>query len=109
MSNNVINFHVRLNELAGFLGKHDMYWSNFDPYPEDEDKETFEHSLSCDLAEIYEDIKSNLIVFEKGNLYDKQQTLWQWKFDWRGHTGDHLTFAFRAIHWKLQYLEYEDD
>ena len=110
MSKDKINFHIRFNELIKFFGKHDMYWSNFDPYPDEgEEKETYDHSLALDLAEIYEDIKSNLIVFKTGNLYDKQDTLWQWKFDWRGHTGDHTTFAFRAIHWKLQDLEFEDD
>jgi hypothetical protein len=100
----VNKFFELLNLLSNFLGEHDLYLSNFDPYPEDDDKETNENSLANDLAEIYEDIKSNLNTFENGNLYDKQEVLWQWNFDWRGHTGDHLTFAFRAIHWKLQYL-----
>jgi len=100
------------NKLETFIGSHDVYWSNFDPYPEDEDededKKTYSHSLSCDLAEIYEDIKGNLEGYNLGNLCDKQEMLWQFIFDWQGHTGDHLTFAVRAIHWKLQEMQYED-
>lgn len=101
-------FFKQSNELGNFLGAHNAYWSNFDPFPDDEDKETTLSSLSNDIAEIYEDIKTNLTAFEKGNIYDKQQALWQFKFDWYGHTGDHWTFAVRAIHWKLQDLEYEE-
>jgi hypothetical protein len=102
-------FKEAMDAIIKLLGVHDTYWSNFNPYPDDNDTECFKHSLACDLAEIYEDIKYNLLGFGTGNLCDKQKTLWQWKFDWKGHTGNHLTFAFRAIHWKLQELEYEDE
>ncbi len=105
----VNEFFKLSNELLQFLDDHNIYWSNFNPYPEVNDKETSSHSLANDLSEIYEDIKLNIYVFKNGNLYDKQEMLWQFKFDWRGHTGDHWTFAVRAIHWKLQELEYDDE
>lgn len=101
-------FFDLLNKLTTFLGIHDIYLSNFDPYPDDEDKEIMSMSLSCDIAEIYEDIKTNLNVWKFGNIYDKQEMIYQFKWDWENHTGDHWTFAVRAIHWKLQDLEYED-
>lgn len=104
----VSEFFKMTNELDEFLGKHNVYWSNFSPYPDDGDKEIYSHSLAGDLAEIYEDIKGNVDGFTKGNIYDKQEMLWHFRFDWQGHTGDHWTFAVRAIHWKLQELEYED-
>lgn len=103
----VSKFFKMSNELLEFLGEHNVYWSNFSPYPIDDDKETYDHSLANDLAEIYEDIKGNFDGFTKGNIFDKQEMLWQFKFDWQGHTGDHWTFAVRAIHWKLQDLEYD--
>jgi len=101
-------FFELLDKLEKFLGKHNTYWSNFSPYPDDKDKEIYTHSVSGDLVEIYEDIKGNLEGYQLGNLYDKQEMLWQFKFDWKGHTGDHWTSAVRAIHWKLQDLEYEE-
>lgn len=104
----VNNYWILEKSLNNYLDKHNTYWSNFNPYPDDNDKEIYTHSLSGDLAEIYEDIKLNLIAYEKGNIYDKQDIIWDWKFNWNGHTGDHWTFAVRAIHWKLQDLEYED-
>lgn len=101
-------FFKLLNKLTTFLGKHDTYLSNFDPYPDDDDKEVMSKSLSCDIAEIYEDIKTNLNVWKFGNIYDKQEMIYQFKWDWQNHTGDHWSFAVRAIHWKLQDLEYEE-
>ncbi|KXK55936.1 MAG: hypothetical protein UZ05_CHB002000373 [Chlorobi bacterium OLB5] len=101
-------FFNLLNKLTAFLGIHDIYLSNFDPYPDDEDKEIMSMSLSCDIAEIYEDIKTNLNVWKYGNIYDKQEMIYQFKWDWQNHTGDHWTFAVRAIHWKLHDLKYED-
>lgn len=100
-------FSTLLNKLASYLDKHDTYISNFDPYTND-DKEVMKMSLSCDIAEIYEDIKTNLNVWHFGNVYDRQEMIYQFKWDWQNHTGEHWTFAVRAIHWKLQDLEYED-
>jgi hypothetical protein len=101
----VTKFFKLYGDISTFLGKDDIYWSNLDPYPENNDIETISNSLSNDLCEIYEDIKYNLIAYQKGTLYDKQDLIWDWKFNWKGHTGDHWTFAVRAIHWKLEDLE----
>lgn len=101
-------FPVYPLELSEFIGKNNIYWSNFNPYPDDNDIEVYEHNLAYDLHEIYEDVKSGLLVYKTESIYNQQQALWQFKFDWQGHTGDHWTFAVRAIHWKLQDLEYED-
>jgi hypothetical protein len=103
------HFLYKPSDLSKFLGEHDLYWSNFSPYPDDEDKEIFQSSLANDLDEIYDDLKSSLIVFNTKNIFNQQQVLWQWKFDWFGHTGDHITFVFKSIHWKLQELSYYDD
>lgn len=107
---NTDKFFDLLNNLSEFLDKHDIYISNFNPYPDDDDddKKVFESSLSNDLAEIYEDIKTNLNVWNNGNIYDKQEMVYQFKWDWEHHTGDHWTFAVRAIHWKLAELRFDD-
>lgn len=104
-----VDFPHYLNSLTEFLENVEPYYSNFNPYPEDDDeKEVVQSALALDLAEIYDDLKSNLIAFKNGNIYDKQSIIWDWKFNWQGHTGNHWTFAVRAIHWKLQDLEHEE-
>jgi hypothetical protein len=60
---NVDDFFKLSNKLLNFLERHNEYWSNFNPYPDDNDKETYVHSLTNDLAEIYEDIKSATEAF----------------------------------------------
>ncbi|MEO6695512.1 MAG: DUF5063 domain-containing protein [Ignavibacteria bacterium] len=108
-----MNTHLRLfwncnSNLYKKLDGNDIYYTNFDPYDSKAEKsEIIICHLSNDLAEIYEDLKSNLEGFFKNDVFSKQEALWQLKFDWKGHTGDHLTFAFRAIHWKLQEIRYD--
>jgi len=100
---------VSLPQLQEFIGKHNMYWSNYNPYPDEkDDKNPFWQSLALVLHDMYDDIKSNLTMFSTKNIYDQQEALWQFKFDWHEQTGDNWTFAVRAIHWKLQDLEYEE-
>lgn len=104
-------FRYYLEKLSIYLKNVEPYFSNFDPYPDSdeiEEKEVTPHSLANDLSEIYHDIKSNLLVFNTNSIPDQQDAIWHLKFDWHGHTGDHWTFAVRAIHWKLQELRYED-
>lgn len=101
-------FRFYLDSLSRFLADDDLYFSNFSPMPDGVSKdEVTRMSLACDLAEIYEDIKCNLIVYKTENIYNQQQAIWQFEFDWKGHTGDHWSFAVRAIHWKLQDLKYD--
>ncbi len=104
-------FGYYLKMLSEYLKNVEPYFSNFNPYPDSdeiEEKEVTSQSLSNDLSEIYHDIKSNLLVFRNNSIPDQQDAIWQFKFDWQGHTGDHWTFAVRAIHWKLQEIRYDD-
>ena len=70
----------------------DVYWDVFDPLAE---RESLWNSLANDLADIYSDVKSDLLLFDAGH---KDEAVWQWRFNFLIHWGRHLTSAQRAIH-----------
>jgi hypothetical protein len=57
-------------------------------------------TLSGDLVEIYLDLARPLADYDAGRVAN---AVWQWKFNLRGHCGDHLTSALRAIHKLVNY------
>lgn len=72
----------------------DGYWDVFDPLIEAE-KEPLWNSLADDLADVYRDIKEELLLFDAGYV---EEAVWQWRFHFLIHWGQHLTGAQRAIH-----------
>ena len=74
------------------FGRFDIYWEIFDPYELDE---PVAGSLADDLGDIYADLVEPLVAFDAGREAD---AVWQWKFNVRGHCGDHIVDALRAIH-----------
>ena len=81
----------------------DGYWDVFDPLKEEE-KESLWNSLADDLADIYRDLKTYLQLYDAGYT---EEAVWQWRFNFLIHWGQHLTGAQRAIH---SYIDkYEND
>lgn len=70
------------------------YWLVFDPM-EAQENETVYASFADDLADIYQDIKYGLRLFEAGH---SAEAVWEWKFNFKIHWGWHLLGAQRAIH-----------
>ena len=71
-----------------------------------EDHELILGSLSNDLSEIYQDIAPGLHVWEKANTSEKLCIIWEWKWGYENHWGDHATTALRALHSLLfQHIE----
>lgn len=78
--------------LASILGRYDGYFEVFDPFVQEEPVKA---SLADDLADIYLDLARPLTAFDAGEIAD---AAWDWRFAIRGHCGDHLVDAMRAIH-----------
>ena len=78
--------------LQPLFGRYDGYFEVYDPYVEDEPVMS---SLADDLADIYLDLARPLGAFDAGHVAD---AVWSWRFNVRGHCGDHLVDALRAIH-----------
>jgi len=80
------------------------YWDVFEPLKEDQ-KEPVCCSLSDDIADVYRDIKEYLPLFDKGQV---EEAVWQWRFSFLIHWGQHLTGAQRALHAYFVNREEED-
>lgn len=78
-----------------------QYWDVFDPLKLEENDPVY-WQLPDDLADIYRDIKDNLNLFEAGHIVE---AVWEWRFSFRTHWGQHLLGAQRALHSYLQYEE----
>lgn len=92
--------------LRQTFGDYDAYNFIFDPYDSD-DKEPIKGSLAGDLSEIYQDLKPGLQQWEKVSTIEKRAIIWELRFGYGAHWGDHATRAFYALH-PLLYNHIED-
>lgn len=81
-----------MRKVGALLGRYDSYLEVFDPYVE---AEPVRPLISDDIADIYLDLVNPLAAFEAGRVRD---AVWTWKFNVRGHCGDHIVDTMRAIH-----------
>jgi hypothetical protein len=80
--------------LATKLGRRDYYNEMFAPYDLAE-REPVTGSLADDLADIYADLSRGLAAWQVGNTED---AVWEWRFHFQHHWGEHTTGALRALH-----------
>lgn len=77
------------------------YWHVFDPSFEN-DTEPVCGDLVDDIGDIYKDIKRSLLLFDIGSEAARENAVWQFKFYFDAHWGDHCVNALYAIHYFLQ-------
>lgn len=75
----------------GFEGK-DSYWEVFDPYQLDE---PVGGSLTDDLLDVYRDVQGGLVLWDASQ---HPNAIWEWRFHFNVHWGDHAIDALRALH-----------
>ncbi|WP_286228488.1 DUF5063 domain-containing protein [Neobacillus mesonae] len=83
---------IKLSVPQILLDEYDHYWKVFNPYHLDEPVGA---SLSDDILDIYKDVKKGIILYEK-NKYS--EAIWEWKFNFEIHWGNHAVDAIRALH-----------
>jgi hypothetical protein len=76
------------------LGDTDTYLTVFDAAT---DKEAIHGSLSDDIAEIYRDLKDDLVLMDR-NAAAPQNALWEWRYGFDSHWGHHAMSALKTIH-----------
>jgi len=91
-THNALEITDSINEK---LGSAAVYWEIFDPY---EEKEPVTNTLGNDLASIYTDLKNNLVLYRQGTRLAVLSAVWDWRYQFAIHWGQHLTGALRAIH-----------
>lgn len=79
-----------VERAASTLGV-DGYWEIFDPRALDE---PVAGSLTDDLVDVYRDVRRGLALAE-GSL---SEAVWEWKFSYESHWGNHATDAVRVLH-----------
>jgi hypothetical protein len=77
---------------AGFA-KFEVYWEVFDPYV---DEPPVAGSLSDDLLDVYFDVRRGLDLWK--SKAPRAAAIWEWRFHFDSHWGDHAVDALRALH-----------
>jgi hypothetical protein len=74
------------------FGVHDEYWEVLDPYIE---AEALIGALSDDVADVYADLARGLALWAADK---RDAAVWEWRFGFDIHWGDHAVDALRALH-----------
>ncbi|HLW39583.1 MAG TPA: DUF5063 domain-containing protein [Brumimicrobium sp.] len=90
----------KLNEqLVSLFGENCFYWKVFDPIHSKE-KEPVQGWLVDDFADIYSELKEELTKIDQiGTDEAIEDALWQLKFGFNHHWGNHCIDAMRALHY----------
>ena len=94
-------FENTLSFIADRLEGARYYWHVFDPTKQDA-KELVCGDLLDDVRDIYQDLKYSIMIFNLDKVDCIENALWQFKFDFDKHWGDHCINALRALHFYLQ-------
>ncbi len=75
------------------------YWMYFDPIlKSDSNQEAVVGDLADDLADIYRDLKSGLSIWESQLRIQVPEIVWNWKFLFQAHWGQHAIDAMQVLH-----------
>jgi hypothetical protein len=80
------------------LGDWNLYWMVFDPRT---DNEAIHGALADDIADIYRDLKHGLVL-KDANEVPASEVIFEWRFGFTSHWGQHAVNALRTIHFLLQ-------
>ncbi|HVK38595.1 MAG TPA: DUF5063 domain-containing protein [Candidatus Kapabacteria bacterium] len=84
--------------LSDIIGKYNMYWTMLDsPYVSKDDHGGI-GTISDDLADTYRDVKGRLDIWDSAEPDLRQQVIWEWRFNFVYHYGQHILDSMRAIH-----------
>ena len=75
----------------------DCYWTVFEPL-ELEPPNPVVGSVADDLADVWRDLKSGLLLIDNGGLKCTNSAVWEWRFSFESHWGRHAVAAITALH-----------
>ena len=90
-------WHEIYSLLKEKLDDWNLYSQVFDPK---KDKEVEYGSLADDISDIYRDLEK-VASFLPCDLERQNEILWEWRFGFYSHWGDHAMNALRTIHFLL--------
>jgi hypothetical protein len=83
--------------LEAFLGEYDLYWKVWDPVELAKD-DPMRWGLSDDVAETYCDLREALAQVPPAGQQLPDDVLWDWRFSFSIHWGQHAIDAIRTIY-----------
>lgn len=86
------------DSLKEKLGDWNLYLMVFDPRT---DNEAIHGSLADDIADIYRDLKDGIVLKEAKGV-PASEIIFEWRFGFTSHWGQHAVNALRTIHFLLQ-------
>ena len=89
--------HEQLAIQLSSLTKPDLYFFCYEPFSDAPDPPVAS-SIASDLAEIYGDLKPGLQALHLDRSRWLNDVLWDWKFGFDTHWGDHAVDSIWAIH-----------
>ena len=72
-----------------------FYWSIFDPFNNNPEEEVVCMNLFDDLTTVLDTLQSGISEYEAGRIGN---AVFDWKFEFEGHTGTHIVNALKALH-----------
>lgn len=95
------------NQIHNTLSNDDNYWF-VDP-SEDTENEAIQGSIADNLADIYQDLKDFIMLYQKSNLSAKECAVHDCAKFFRNHWGKCLVKALQAIHYSIHKNESKSD
>ncbi len=81
---------------AGMPGR-DCYWTVFEPL-EPNPPSPVVGSLADDLADIWRNLKSGLLLIDHRGPNCRSSAVWEWRFSFESHWGRHAVEAITVLH-----------
>jgi len=100
-----------LRQLEEKMGRCVRYRFIHDPFAEEADEEPCMSSLEDDLDSIYHDLTDDRAADAIGWDSWSLERIWQWKFDFMSHWGNHAYAALYPLKWIVdeQYADWDED
>lgn len=84
-----------------FKSLREKFGDNDTYYLLDHNNDTVEASLSDNMADIYQDMKDFVVLYQKGSMYAQENAVAQFKFLMASHWGPIAIDALKACHVKI--------
>ena len=91
---------AELTALSSKLGETWFYREVFDPHEPAEPEVT--GSLADDISDTYRDVSAGLHKWDRG---ETGPALWEWRFSFETHWGEHVSGGLRAMHARAAWHE----
>ena len=89
---------VLFQSLNAYLEPYSYYWEVYDPIVR-QDGDILAGGLGDDLSDIYYDLRTGLEVWNPRDPIRTADVVWDWRFGFESHWGQHLVDGLRALHW----------